>query len=111
MSWRVRIGFFFVAGLLSALSVFAQVDNSVDPLVRLLETKGLLTPAEARTITENASPKEQRDRLAALLRDKGVISSAEFEAVQTAAASTGFKTITADYKPSAPPAPAAEPQQ
>jgi hypothetical protein len=111
MSWRVRVGSFFVAGLLSALPVFAQADNSVDPLVRLLETKGLLTPAEARTITENASPKEQRDRLAALLRDKGVISSAEFEAVQTTAASTGFKTITADYKSSTPPAPAAEPQQ
>ena len=111
MSWRVRVASFFVAGLLSALSVLAQVDNSVDPLVRLLETKGLLSPAEVRTITENASPKEQRDRLAALLRDKGVISSAEFEAVQTTAASTGFKTVTAVYESSTPPAPVAEPQQ
>ena len=109
MSWYVRASSFFVAGLLSALSVFAQADNSVDPLVRLLETKGLLTAAEVRTITENASPKDQRDRLAALLRDKGVISSTEFDSLQPIAES-GLKTIAANYKPAEPDQPAVEPQ-
>src|SRR5205807_2267319 len=87
---------------------FAQVDSSTDPLVRVLEAKGVLTPAEARSIS-NASPAEQRDRLGALLRDKGVISSAEFETVR-GAASPEPKTITADYKTTSPGSAAAAPQ-
>src|SRR5215813_13641345 len=112
MSACVRVAFILAAGLLSGLSVFAQSDSS-DALLRLLEAKGVLTAAEVRTITENASPKQQRDRLAALLRDKGVISSAEFEAVQTLDTSAGIKPITADYKvvtPTTPSVPAADPQ-
>ena len=72
-----KIALIIIVGFVSALSVFAQTDNSTDPLVRLLEAKGVLTATEVRTVTENASPKEQRDRLVVLLRDKGVISSAE----------------------------------
>jgi hypothetical protein len=106
MSWRVRIALSLAVILISALSVFSQTDNSTDPLVRILEAKGVLTSAEARTITENASPKEQRDRLAALLREKGVISSAEFDSLQAPA----LKTITADYKTVEPASPPARPQ-
>jgi hypothetical protein len=79
--------------------------------VRVLQTKGILTETEVRAITANASPAEQRDRLAVLLRDKGVISATEFDAVHAPSASTEIKTITAEYKPSSPPPPAApEPQ-
>jgi hypothetical protein len=53
-----------------------------DPLVRVLVTKGLLTVDEARSITATGSVVEQRDRLAALLRDKGLISATEFETVR-----------------------------
>jgi hypothetical protein len=53
-----------------------------DPLVRVLVTKGLLTVDEARSITTTGTVVEQRDRLAALLRDKGLISATEFEAVR-----------------------------
>src|SRR5215216_5766538 len=105
MSWRVRIALSLAVGIISALSVFPQTDNSIDPLVRLLEAKGVLTSAEARTITENAS-KDQRDRLAVLLREKGVISSAEFDSIQAPA----LKTITADYKTPEPATPSARPQ-
>ncbi|HKE55099.1 MAG TPA: hypothetical protein VKB46_00295, partial [Pyrinomonadaceae bacterium] len=54
-----------------------------DPLLRVLITKGVLTVDEARTIGASGTASEQRDRLAALLRDKGLISSAEFEAVRS----------------------------
>ena len=79
--------------------------------MRVLQAKGIITDAEARAITSNASPAEQRDRLAALLRDKGVISATEFEAIRAPAASPEIKTITAEYRPSSPPRPVApEPQ-
>ena len=84
----------------SALVVFPQSADTSDPLVRVLQAKGILTDAEARSVTTNASPAEQRDRLATLLRDKGVISATEFEAIRGATASTEVKTITAEYKTS-----------
>ena len=83
---------------MGASYVFAQGDNSTDPLVRVLQAKGILNESEVRSITENATATEQRDRLAALLKDKGVISSAEFEAVRTNTSSISVKTITADYR-------------
>ena len=57
-----------------------------DPLVRVLVTKGLLTVDEARLITATGTVVEQRDRLAALLRDKGLISASEFETVRNVSA-------------------------
>src|SRR5436305_2775395 len=90
--------------------LFAQCDSSTDPLVRVLQAKGVLTEAEARSITANASTAEQRDRLAVLLRDKGVISPAEFTALRTNASSPTPRTITADYKTTSPyPAATAQP--
>src|SRR2546421_1195219 len=55
-----------------------------DPLVRVLLAKGVITPEEARAVAVAVAPAEQRDRLAALLRDKGLISDAEYEAVRAA---------------------------
>src|SRR5438445_3718303 len=75
--------------------------NATDPLVRVLLTKGVLTPDEVRLITINGTLAGQRDRLAVLLRDKGVISPEEFEAVRNVlpTGSAEFKTLNADYKP------------
>jgi len=91
---------------------FAQDPSSPDPLVRVLVTKGVLTAEEARAIITNASPAEQRDRLATLLRDKGVISSAEFEQVRgnAPAANANVALMTADYKPTNAEKPAPAPQ-
>jgi Tfp pilus assembly protein PilN len=76
MSSCVRFGLIVIVIQIGSLISFAQADTATDPLVRVLEAKGILTSAEARSITANASTTEQRDRLAAVLRDKGVISAA-----------------------------------
>jgi hypothetical protein len=103
----LRLALICVISLLAIPFAFAQDNNSTDPLVRILVTKGVITADEARVIVTNASPAEQRDRLAIILRDKGVISAAEFEATR----SSGPAMVTADYKTSAPePPPAAAPQ-
>src|SRR5215204_4803985 len=93
-------------------TAFAQADNSSDPLVRILVTKGVLTADEARVIVTNASPAEQRDRLAVLLRDKGVISTAEFEATRMnpPATNAAVAVMTADYKTSRSEQPPVAPQ-
>src|SRR5262249_46222784 len=107
----LRLVLVMLVSLSTATVVSAQSDGENDRLVRVLEAKGVLTPAEARSITANASPAELRDRLAVLLRDKGVISAAEFEAVRTNTSSPTVETITVDYKStslnpaSAPPQP------
>lgn len=104
----LRLALICVISLLAVPFAFAQDNNSTDPLVRILVTKGVITADEARVIVTNASPAEQRDRLAVILRDKGVISAAEFEATRT----NGPAMMTADYKPSTPEpsAPAPAPQ-
>lgn len=101
-----------VMALLVIPTAFAQGDNSTDPLVRILVTKGVITTEEARVIVTNASPAEQRDRLAVLLRDKGVISAAEFDATRTNPPQTNAAValMTADYKTSSSDPPAAAPQ-
>jgi len=70
-----------------------------DPLVRVLVTKGLLTTEEGRYITASGTTVEQRDRLATLLRDKGIISATEFAAV---------RGVAYDSSPSAAARPAPE---
>lgn len=52
-----------------------------DPLIKLLATKGLITPREANDVA-TGSASEQRDKLAKLLLGKGLISMAEFETVK-----------------------------
>ena len=55
-----------------------------DPLVRLLVSKGVLTTEEAAVVLSSGTPTQQRDRLATLLKDKGLISNAEYDALQIA---------------------------
>ncbi len=102
----LRLTLIVIVSLGSALVGFSQTD----PLVRVLQTKGILTETEVRAITANASPEEQRNRLAALLRDKGVISATEFEAVRATPTSSEVKAIAADYKTSPPQPVLPEPQ-
>src|SRR5215208_4884446 len=66
----------------------AETNDSADPLVRVLVTKGILTSEEARTINSNGTPLEQRDRLAALLREKGLLSETEYQALRIPVASS-----------------------
>ena len=71
--------------------------------MRVLIVKGVLTEEEGRTISAGHTPAEQRDRLAALLRDKGLLSAAEFEAVRVVSPTiTASSTSTTDaLKPEA----------
>jgi hypothetical protein len=62
---------------------------SGDPLLRLLVTKGVLSADEARAIMNAGNSGEQRDRLAVLLRDKGLLSEAEFEALRAGTPAAG----------------------
>src|SRR5260370_21459961 len=55
-----------------------------DPLLRLLVIKGVLTTEEAAVVLSSGTPAQQHDRLATLLKDKGLISNAEFDALNTA---------------------------
>ena len=110
MTACLRFAFIVTLAVVVSSVVLAQTDSSTDPLVRLLQQKGLLTEAEARAITANASAAEQRDRLAVLLRDKGVLSPAEFEALLANTSSPTPRTITADYKTTSPNPSATTPQ-
>jgi len=88
-------------------------NDSADPLVRVLVTKGILTSEEARTINSGGTAPEQRDRLAALLRNKGLLSESEYEAlhnpVPPSTASSLPPTVAAREPVAATPQPAPTP--
>jgi hypothetical protein len=114
MTFHTRGLLILIVALIVFSTTLAQDNsaNSTDPLVRVLLTKGVLTPDEVRLITINGTLAEQRDRLAILLRDKGVISPAEFEAVRNVlpTGSAELQTLNADYKPRVAAEPPAAPQ-
>ena len=100
----VSIRILFICGLLMAQAALAQTimlgqsasantaqspaanAPTEDPLLRLLVSKGLLTTEEAGVVLSAGTAAMQRDRLALLLKDKGLISAAEFDALQASAA-------------------------
>ena len=55
-----------------------------DPLVRVLLSKGVITAEEARYIS-GGSATEQREKLLFLLKDKGLLTRAELEELNTPA--------------------------
>src|SRR5436309_2402829 len=58
-----------------------RTDNtpSVNPLVRLLQVKGILTEEEAARINQATSPADANQQLAKLLLIKGVITQADYD--------------------------------
>jgi hypothetical protein len=78
-----------------------------DPLIRVLVAKGILTAEEANAVGKGGTSFEQRDRLAMLLRTKGLISDSEFEAVRTVAPANGeLASASQQTKPETPAKPA-----
>jgi len=76
-------------GLVS-LAVAQQQDQSKaapNPLVQLLQTKGVLTSQEAAAINQAATPAEQQSRLTQLLYSKGIITQDEYKTTAAAEAS------------------------
>ena len=83
-----------------------------DPLLNLLVSKGLLSTEEVRVILSR-DPASQRDLLAALLKDKGVISAAEFELLRTPASNSSnvAGSVTSTERAETSAAPSAAPQK
>jgi hypothetical protein len=79
-----------IAALGLATTVVAQQQNENKPaasaLVRLLQSKGILTEEEAAMVGQAASPTESEQRLAKLLLSKGLITKEDYD--QTVGAST-----------------------
>jgi hypothetical protein len=89
---------------------FAQQQSenppAVNPLVRLLHAKGILTDEEVAQINQGSSPADSNQRLAALLLSKGVISQSDYDRTFVAvtvsnvstSASTNAMVIPAVYR-------------
>jgi hypothetical protein len=58
---------------------------AVDPLLQVLVTKGVLTSDEAKSL--GGTPAEQRAKLLGLLRQKGILSAADYQELTTPSAS------------------------
>jgi hypothetical protein len=76
----VAITVALVAFLILACATVAgqQEKTASSPLVRLLQSKGIITEQEAAMVSASASPAEVERRLAKLLMSKGVISQEEY---------------------------------
>ena len=68
-----------------------QPKAAPNPLVQLLQNKGVLTAQEATAINQAATPAEQQQRLSQLLYSKGIITQEEYK--QTAAAEAKVVTV------------------
>jgi len=96
-----------------AQTAFSQASNAptiADPLVRVLVTKGVLTEAEGHTIAASGNPIEQRDRLASLLRDKGLLTGAEYEALRTVVPAEALAKVSLPARASSEAEAASKPQ-
>lgn len=97
------------------LPVFAQQNSSPtnNPLINLLQSKGILSSEEAATVMQASTPDEANRRLAQLLVVKGLISEQEYQTtVDTSATATPQSSpsafgqfVRAVYHPSLPPNP------
>jgi hypothetical protein len=87
---------------MSATQVYAQQNSGPlrTPLIRLLESKGIITEQEAAMVSEASSTAEAERRLSELLLAKGIITRQEYEqalasASVTPADSSSPRAITA----------------
>ena len=77
--FKLTVFSFVIIALSYQTLVQAQDDNSQKtPLVRLLQTKGIITEEEATMISEASSPAEAERRLTELLVSKGLITPEEY---------------------------------
>lgn len=70
----------------------AKTETGSDPLVQLLISKGVLTADEARSLGGTSA--EQRTKLLDLLRQKGILSASDYQALTTPSASAGQAVST-----------------
>jgi hypothetical protein len=76
-----------VSAVVLAVPVVAQQQENAlataNPLVQLLQSKGILTADEAATVNRASSADEANARLAQLLREKGLITDQEYRTTVT----------------------------
>src|SRR5882672_563901 len=83
--FQLTILLFTIAALSHQALAQEQTPNSDrNPLVRLLQSKGIITEQEAAMISEASSPAQAERRLAELLVSKGVITRQEYEQTRLA---------------------------
>jgi hypothetical protein len=115
MKMLLRLGIALMLPLALASPAEAQQKESSQitpsPLVRLLQSKGVITEQEVVMITQAASPAETERRLGKLLLSKGIISQQEYDQTISApgAAARPYepiasRVITAEVRVSQPPA-------
>jgi hypothetical protein len=71
-----------------------QNQSVPNPLVQLLQSKGILTPEEAATVRSASNSGEANERLAHLLLSKGLISQEEYNVTAAASASPVVASTT-----------------
>ena len=87
LSFRLRLLTFFllILALPAALSTPAKAQQDVagshDPLAELLLRKGILTPGDMKQIDQSATPQQAEVLMARVLRDKGILSQADYEQI------------------------------
>ena len=86
-----------------ALAQGQNANSDRNPLVRLLQSKGIITEQEAAMISEASSPAQAERRLAELLVSKGLITRQEYEQTLLAlgASSTASDSAAARVVPAA----------
>ncbi|HKM89627.1 MAG TPA: hypothetical protein VJX29_03355 [Candidatus Acidoferrales bacterium] len=121
MNRVIRLILVIVAVSALAIPVAAQQadhQTASNPLVQLLQSKGILTAEEAATIRTASTTGEANERLAHLLLSKGLISQDEYNTTVAASAvsasasantTSGAHLMNAASSPSPAPAAAAEP--
>ena len=72
-----------------------QPKATPNPLVQLLQTKGILTAQEATAINQAPTPAEQQNRLTQLLYSKGIITEEEYKQTAGAEARVASESRTA----------------
>ena len=84
---RLRLLTFFLLILVlpAALSTPAKAQQdaagSHDPLAEILLRKGILTPDDMKQIDQAATPQQAEVLMARVLRDKGILSQADYEQI------------------------------
>ena len=78
---RLTIALMLPLALASLVQAQQKESSQVvaSPLVRLLQSKGIITEQEAAMISRASSPAESEERLAKLLLSKGVINQQEYD--------------------------------
>ena len=92
-----RLGLLLVLVWVPVAIAAAQTGSAApDPLVQVLVQKGILNADEARSIYGTAE--EQHNRLAELLKDKGIISRAEYDQVRGSTATVPTSAALAEVR-------------